>query len=59
MDETEITNEERLNIIDAARALGFDYHIDQSGRLVCTIDQLIMFSASVAAATIEQIIGAK
>ena len=59
MSDTEITNEERLNIVEAARAVGFDYHSDMSGRLVCTLDQLVLFSASVAAATADQIMRLK
>lgn len=58
MSNTQITNEERLAILEAARASGFNYHTDQSGRLVCTIDQLVTFSAAVAAATAEQIMKA-
>lgn len=55
----DITNEERLTILSAARQLGFDYHEDGSGKLVCTVDQLVAFSAAVATATIEQIVGVK
>lgn len=53
-----ITNEERLTILKGARAIGFEYHSDGSGKLVCTLDQLVMFSANVASATAEQIIEA-
>lgn len=52
-----ISNEERLNILNAARTLGFKYHADASGRLVCTVDQLVEFSAQVAIATVEQLRG--
>lgn len=55
----EITNKELLNIVAAARQLGFDYHEDGSGRLVCTLEQLIAFSAAIATATVEQLIGVK
>ena len=46
-------NEERLAILAGARAIGFDYADD--GKLTCTLDQLVEFSACIAAATAEQI----
>lgn len=52
------SNEEKLNILAGARAVGFEYHTDASGRLVCTLDQLLAFSSNVASATAEQIIAA-
>lgn len=51
----EFSNEDKLNVLAGARALGFEYHNDNSGRLVCTIAQLLAFSANVATATMEQI----
>lgn len=54
----QFSNEERLNILAGARALGFEYHTDNSGRLVCTLDQLLAYSANVASATAEQILAA-
>lgn len=51
-----ITNEERLKIVTAARALGFNYGPD--GTLVCTVDQLVNFASGIATATAEQIIEA-
>jgi len=54
----EISIEERLAIVAGARALGFEYHADNSDRLVCTIDQLVQFSAEVANATANQIMQA-
>lgn len=51
-----MSNEERLAILAGARALGFEYADD--GKLTCTLDQLVEFSASVAAATVEQIMAA-
>ena len=42
-----MNNEDRLAILTAARTLGFDYAED--GKLTCTLDQLVEFSASVAA----------
>lgn len=53
----EISNEEKLNILAGARASGFEYHTDASGRLVCTLDQLLKFSAGIAEATIKQLQG--
>lgn len=51
-----MSNEERLAILAGARALGFEYADD--GKLTCTLDQLVEFSAIVAAATAEQIMAA-
>lgn len=53
-----ITNEERLAILAGARAIGFEYHSDNTGKLVCTLDQLVQFSAEVANATANQIMEA-
>lgn len=54
----EFNNKERLAILEAARALGFEYNPNNDGSLICTIDQLVKFSANVASATAEQIIEA-
>ena len=43
-----MNNEDRLTILTAARTFGFDYAKD--GKLTCTLDQLVEFSANVAAA---------
>lgn len=53
---SEITNEERLKILAAARSLGFNQ--GPAGTLICTIDQLVNFASNVATATAEQIIAA-
>lgn len=55
MDNNEISNQEKLNILAGARAIGFEYHADNSGRLVCTLEQLVKFSVAVAEALIEQL----
>lgn len=58
VENIEYSNEEKLNILAGARALGFEYHTNNSGRLICTLDQLLAYSALVASATAEQIIAA-
>lgn len=51
-------SDDRLVILEAARTLGFKYHESGDGSLICTIDQLMQFSAEVANAIATQIMNA-
>jgi hypothetical protein len=50
----EITNAERLAILEAARGCGFNYA--DEGKLSCTLDQLVVFAAAIAQVTVEQML---